>query len=146
MGSHIVILNSIKAGHELLEKRSTIYSDRYGGRISCLYHLLTEHASQTTHGRRAESVGLTGFSLSCSDHTPRIGMDWHIAFVPYGPTWRHLRREFHITFLPTKLEAFRPFEQRAVHHLLRNLFASPDNFSQHLRQCVGLRSSFGVVC
>ena len=28
MGSHIVILNSIKAANELLEKRSSIYSDR----------------------------------------------------------------------------------------------------------------------
>ena len=28
MGTHIVILNSLKAGHELLDKRSSIYSDR----------------------------------------------------------------------------------------------------------------------
>ena len=43
MGSHIVILNSTKAGHELLEKRSAIYSDRYGlggGGMAQLYHLL----------------------------------------------------------------------------------------------------------
>ncbi len=30
MGSHVFILNSIKAAHDLLDKRSTIYSDRYG--------------------------------------------------------------------------------------------------------------------
>jgi hypothetical protein len=29
LGSHIVILNSIKSANELLEKRSSIYSDRY---------------------------------------------------------------------------------------------------------------------
>jgi hypothetical protein len=29
MGSHIVILNSMKSANELLEKRSSIYSDRY---------------------------------------------------------------------------------------------------------------------
>ncbi|KAH9160855.1 hypothetical protein EDB89DRAFT_1811985, partial [Lactarius sanguifluus] len=28
MGSHIVIINSMKAANELLEKRSSIYSDR----------------------------------------------------------------------------------------------------------------------
>ncbi|KAH9976038.1 cytochrome P450 [Russula compacta] len=83
MGSHIVILNPTKAGHELLEKRSAIYSDRFG-------------------------------------------LDWAIGFIPYGPTWRHLRRQ-----------AFRPFEQRAVHHLLRNLLASPDNFSRHIRHMAG---------
>ena len=67
------------------------------------------------------------------DH-PRIGMEYGIGFTPYGPTWRHLRREFHTNFLPTQLEAFRPVEQRAVHCLLRDLLASPDKFSQHLRQ------------
>ena len=29
MGSHIIILNSMKAAHDLLDKRSPIYSDRY---------------------------------------------------------------------------------------------------------------------
>jgi hypothetical protein len=61
-------------------------------------------------------------------------MEYMIGFVPYGATWRHLRRAFHINFLPTELEAFRSFEQRAVHRLLRNLLTSPDNFSQHLKQ------------
>jgi cytochrome P450 len=61
-------------------------------------------------------------------------MEYIIGLVPYGPTWRHLRREFHINFLPTQLEAFRPLEQRAVHGMLRKLLASPDKFSQHLRQ------------
>jgi hypothetical protein len=65
---------------------------------------------------------------------PRLHMDFNIGFLPYGPTWRHLRREFHINFLPTELETFRPFEQRAVHRLLRNLLASPNTFSKHLRQ------------
>ena len=65
---------------------------------------------------------------------PRLHMDFNIGFLPYGPTWRHLRREFHINFLPTELEAFRPFEQRAVHRLLRNLLSSPNKFSKHLRQ------------
>jgi cytochrome P450 len=67
------------------------------------------------------------------DH-PRIGMGHLIGFTPHGPTWRHLRREFHINFLPTRLQAFRPVERRAVHRLLRNLLVSPENFSQHLRQ------------
>jgi hypothetical protein len=30
MGSHVFILNSIKAANDLLDKRSTVYSDRYG--------------------------------------------------------------------------------------------------------------------
>jgi hypothetical protein len=67
-------------------------------------------------------------------HPPRLNMDFIIGFLPYGPAWRHLRREFHINFLATEMEAFRPFEQRAVHRLLRNLLSSPKNFPKHLRQ------------
>ena len=82
---------------------------------------------------RSLCVCIKGFS-SCADRPPRLGLDWAIGFIPYGPTWRHLRRQVHINILPTKLEALRPLEQRAVHYLLRNLLASPDNFSRHIRQ------------
>jgi hypothetical protein len=61
-------------------------------------------------------------------------MDFNIAFLPYGPTWRHLRREFHINFVSNELGGLRQSEQRAVHRLLRNLLSSPHNFSKHLRQ------------
>jgi hypothetical protein len=67
-------------------------------------------------------------------HPPRLNLDFGIGFLPYGPTWRQLRREFHLNFLTTEQEAFRPFEQRAVERLLRNLLSSPENFSAHLRQ------------
>jgi hypothetical protein len=30
LGTHVIVLNSAKAVHELFEKRSSIYSDRYG--------------------------------------------------------------------------------------------------------------------
>ena len=30
LGIHVIVLNSAKAVHELFEKRSSIYSDRYG--------------------------------------------------------------------------------------------------------------------
>jgi hypothetical protein len=61
-------------------------------------------------------------------------MEYAIGFEPHGPTWRHLRRQFHINFLPTQMEESRPVEQRAVHGLPRNLLASPEKFSQNLRQ------------
>ncbi|KAH9983874.1 cytochrome P450 [Russula vinacea] len=111
MGSHVMILNSIKAAHDLLDRRSTIYSDRR------------------------------------SDLSLRLNMDFNIAFMPYGPAWRHLRREFHINFPPTEIKVFRPFEQRAVHRLLRNLLSSPNNFSKHLRHMAGqiiLSVAYGI--
>jgi hypothetical protein len=65
---------------------------------------------------------------------PRLNMEFVIGLLPYGPAWHHVRREFHINFLPTEMEVFRPFEKRAVHRLLRSLLSSPNNFSKHLRQ------------
>ncbi len=61
-------------------------------------------------------------------------MDYNIAFAPYRSAWRHSRREFRANFHPADLEAYQPLEQRTVHHLLRNLLSSPDNFVQHFRQ------------
>jgi hypothetical protein len=65
MGSHIVILNSTKAAHELLDKRPTIYSDRYDldgqSRVAHLWHLLIHHVTQTTVGSYAKAVDQIGF-------------------------------------------------------------------------------------
>ena len=45
MGHHIVILNSVKSANELLEKRSSIYSDRYDGQLVVFSTGLNEKAS-----------------------------------------------------------------------------------------------------
>jgi len=140
MGSHVFILNSIKTAHDLLDMRSTIYSDRYGLNSDTVTGLLTLLYADSTR-----SLGLLwphcGICMSMDVYIagiltrpPRLHMDFNIGFLPYGPTWRHLRREFHINFQPIDLEGFRPFEQRAVHRLLRNFLASPNKFSEHLRQ------------
>jgi hypothetical protein len=140
MGSHIIIINSIKAAHDLLDKRSAIYSDRYGrapwgnDRTTRLYDVLIRHTLQTSHGRFAETVCLIGLfiaGIQVLTHPPRLNMEFLIGLLPYGPTWRHLRREFHNNFLPREME---PFERPAVHRLLRNFLSSPNHFSMHLRQ------------
>ena len=100
--------------------------------------MLIRHTLQTPDGRFAEFVCLIDVFIQVHagvlTYPPRLNMDFNIGFLPYGPAWRHLRREFHINFLPTEMEVFRPFEQRAVHRLLRNFLSSPNNFSKHLRQ------------
>ncbi|KAH8998285.1 cytochrome P450 [Lactarius hatsudake] len=113
MGSHIVILNSIKAANELLEKRSSVYSDRPP--LVVLHDL--------------------------------FGMDYNIALVRYGSTWRYSRREFQANFGPADLVAYQPLEQQAVHRLLRNLLSSPDNFMGHFRHMAGqviLSIAYGI--
>ena len=97
--------------------------------------MLIRHTLQTPHGCFSGFVCLIGlFIAGVLTYPQRLNMDFNIGFLPYGPAWRHLRREFHINFLPTETEVFRPFEQRAVHLLLRNFLSSPNNFSKHLRQ------------
>ncbi|KAH9056869.1 cytochrome P450 [Lactarius vividus] len=113
MGAHTFILNSIKSASDLLDKRSSIYSDR--SRLTVMQEL--------------------------------FGMDYNIAFAPYGSAWRHSRREFRANFRPVDLEAYQPLEQRAVHRLLRNLLSSPDNFVQHFRHMAGqviLSIAYGI--
>ncbi|KAI0295325.1 CyP450 monooxygenase [Multifurca ochricompacta] len=102
LGSHIIILNSAKAENELLEKRSSIYSDRYDF-INLRY----------------------------------MGMDFNHGLLPYGDSWRRLRRAFHAHFDATTSKTYKPLEIQAVQGLLRNLMSSPDNFSQHLKHMTG---------
>ncbi|KAI0259891.1 cytochrome P450 [Gloeopeniophorella convolvens] len=93
----------MKAAKELLERRSSLYSDRPP------FSALVE--------------------LFC--------MRWNIALIPYGKEWRHLRHKFHGNFHPTAAKNYEPIELRSVHRLLRNLLASPKEFSQHLRHMAG---------
>jgi cytochrome P450 len=72
------------------------------------------------------------FAKTASNHSLR--MDWVTGFIPYGARWRSLRRGLHAHLHPAASKAYRPLEQRAVHHLLRNLLQSPEMFAQHLRQ------------
>jgi hypothetical protein len=70
MGSHVIILNSIKAANDLLDRRSPIYSDRYGwtrrsyDRTARLHHVLIQHTLQTPNGRFAGSVCLIGVFIA----------------------------------------------------------------------------------
>ena len=63
-----------------------------------------------------------------------LKMDWATGFMPYGDRWRSTRRGLHANLHPGASKAYRPHEQHAVHHLLRNLLQSPESFPQHLRQ------------
>ncbi|KAF8268437.1 hypothetical protein EI94DRAFT_1577812, partial [Lactarius quietus] len=112
LGSHIIILNSMKLANELLKKRSSIYSDscttKYYGSI-CRQILIIVTLS----------FGIANFNMG---------------FLPYGHLWHCSCRELQANLRPVDLESYQPIEKRAVHCLLRNLLSSPDDFEQHLRQ------------
>jgi hypothetical protein len=90
MGSHIVILNSTKAAQDLLEKRSSIYSDRYDSnacRTARPCHLPIQHAFQTAHDCSAEVVCLMDFRVVVflTTHKTWLGLQHWLCTI-----WRHL--------------------------------------------------------
>ncbi|KAF8263059.1 cytochrome P450 [Lactarius quietus] len=103
LGSHLIILNSAKAANDLLDKHSSVYSDRPP--LVVMQDLFK--------------------------------LDFNFGAAPYGPVWRHSRREFQANLGPATLDAYRPLEQQAAHRLLRNLLSSPENFMQHIRHMAG---------
>jgi len=137
MGSHIIILNSIKSATELLDKRASIYSDRYERYWSVRDNI---DPSQTTLRPPLKALALyenvlwVSLTLYIDHRFFRFGMDFNLGFVHYGPPWRRSRRGLHESFRPADLQSYKPLQQRAVHHLLRNFLSSPDNFGQHFRQ------------
>ncbi|KAI0247647.1 cytochrome P450 [Lactifluus subvellereus] len=90
--------------HLLLEKRSSIYSDRPQLRT------LTEFV------RRVLDAGKWVFSL-----------------FPYGNKWRTWHKSFYAQVQPTMAHQYHPIEVKAARQLLRNLCDTPQDFLKHLR-------------
>lgn len=64
----------------------------------------------------------------------RIGWDWNVALMSYGPRWRQTRRVFHQHFHRGAARQYRPVQMLGARKLLVRLLSDPDNFVQHLRQ------------
>ncbi|XP_006455052.1 hypothetical protein AGABI2DRAFT_209318 [Agaricus bisporus var. bisporus H97] len=103
----IIVINDVQVAQELLEKRSAIYSSRPQVRI------LSEG----------------------------IGMNRFFAIMPYGDEWRAQRRMFQQYFGPRHFEQQLEMHERMLRFvrrgLLPNLLTSPQDFHEHLRNCIG---------
>src|SRR6267142_5732127 len=100
----------MKAAHELPDKRSTIYSDRYdprGRSEAPLCHPLIQRSLQTII---CDSESCTSNWPHCSLFLIPVYKNRNIMYhwLRYGSTWRHLRREFDLNFLLPQVEALRP--------------------------------------
>lgn len=116
LGKDILIINSDKVAKDLLENRSTNYSDRP-------YLILNEKS-----GPPFIYIYMALISTRCS----RCGVDYSSAFLPYGDRWRLHRRFFHQTFRPEVVHRFLPYPHRRVCHLLRQLFNTPEQLEDHI--------------
>ena len=90
-GQHTIILNSVEAACDLLEKRSSVYSDR--NEFPMLFDLWVN------------SLRATG-SYSTMLNLLRMGNDWNFVLMRYGDWWRMHRKIFHQEFNSGVVSAF----------------------------------------
>ncbi|KAJ7032278.1 cytochrome P450 [Mycena alexandri] len=123
-GQSLIVLSSAKATDDLLEKRSSMYSDRSS--FPMLVDLMgwDFNLSLMKYGTNLIHLGTLNKLL-----------------MPYclhlGAMWRTHRRLFNQAFSQTAAKKFHPTELKAAHGLLRRLLHGPEDFRQHIRQMAG---------
>ena len=118
LGHQFLILNSFERTTDLLEKRSSNYSDR-----PRLPMLLEVYVSDSLHLRTREKN-------ACF----RMKWDSNISLMPYGVWWRRHRRSFHQYFNISAVSKYLPIQRREVRAFLRRLLDTPDDFLHHIEQ------------
>ena len=122
-GRVIVVLNSIKATKDLLERRGDIYSDRAVLPICEMYVFFYV---------RALAQELTA---------RRMNWEWIIPLARNTEFWRQARKLLDRGLRPGAISAYRPLQQAKARALLVNLLAKPDNWEIHLERFVVLPSA-----
>ena len=119
LGQHFVILSSLKAINDLLEKRSSNYSDRK--QTTMFHELYVSHSL---------------YLKELVKNADRCRMNWRIslAVMPYGLWWRRHRRLFHEYFHRNAVAKYQPIQRQEVQAFLRRLLVTPDDFFHHIRQ------------
>ena len=118
LGHHFLILGSFERTTDILERRSSNYSDRM--RLPMMVEL---YVLDSLHLKSSEKK-------ACF----RAKWDFSLGLLPYGLSWRRHRRSFHEFFNINAVSKYRPIHRREVRAFLRRLLDSPDNFLHHVRQ------------
>ena len=119
LGHHFVILNSLEVITDLLEKRSSNYSDRKHTTM-----MIELYVSQFFHFKNLLKFWLRG----------RMNFRINMALMPYGLWWRKHRKSFHEYFHRNVVNKYQPIQSQEVRAFLRRLLVAPDDFLQHIRQ------------
>ena len=117
-GKVIVVLNSLKANKDLLEKRGDVYSDRPEIPIIQMYVFL---------------------SLNIHEWHPiwfRMKWEWMVAFSNYTESFRQARKLLDRSLRPATTATYRPLLQTKAHALLTHVLANPDELDAHFHQFV----------
>ena len=119
-GQRFLVLGSKQRTTDLLEKRSSNYSDRE--RMPMLRELFV---FDFFHSNEVVKTGC----IYC-----RMNWDFDMGFLPYGVRWRKPRKLFHQHFHINAVSKYLPIQRREVHAFLRRLLVTPDDFLHHVRQ------------
>lgn len=119
MGQSILVLGSYKAARELLEKRSSNYSDRPKSIMAKLYVALCTLVPYREALTQVHSTGL----------------DCIFVLKNYGNQWRLHRRVFHQSFNSEAVENYQPIQLAYSRRLLSALLKSPNDFSAQVKLC-----------
>jgi hypothetical protein len=120
LGQHIIVLNSLEVITDLLERRSSNYSDR----------------KQTTMMIELCVPSYSFLLKELVKNAARCRMDLGISMsrMPYGLWWRKHRKTFHEYFQRNAVNKYQPIQRQETRAFLRRLLITPDNFFHHIRQ------------
>lgn len=136
-GTSVLILNSLKVVHELLEKKSRIYSSRCGlPRLRLHPRFNAALQNPSTNGQRAVCLFIVYSLHGKLPFSFRMGWKFAFSFLPNNEIWRSRRHRFHQEFNPKAALRFRPQQLKSTYELLRRLLDTPEDWMQHLRQYV----------
>ena len=125
LGHKYLVLGSSERTTDLLEKRSSNFSDR--PRLPMILELYVSDFLDISK-KKMFLIKIKTFVF--------FRMKWEANFglLPYGLSWRKHRRSFHQYFNIDAVTKYRPIQRREVHAFLRRLLVTPEDFFKHIRQ------------
>ena len=135
LGQDIVVLSSNEAIVDLIEKRSSIYSDRVSGTgysddsIPNTNFVAPDDHDAVVRPRR-HSTKSRYLPLMLDDRTGTTS--WSFAMMSYGTPWRVRRRLCHEALNVRLGKSFDGHQYKYVHRLLSCLLQEPENFIREL--------------
>jgi len=133
-GQPIVVLNSVQAGTDLLDKRSSIYSSRLFIYLTRAIDLTLVLAPTWLCFWKCAQISqwiLPWLTL----HSMNI--NYFFSFLPYGDIWRRSRRLLTQYFSPKTLDRDKDRITDFVRGvLIAGLYQAPQDFRSHIRRYV----------
>ncbi|KXN91371.1 O-methylsterigmatocystin oxidoreductase [Leucoagaricus sp. SymC.cos] len=133
MGTDIIVLDSSEAVMELMERRSSIYSDRRPCSLNYLLKILVLTVSGDDGRWTGEMTFVVGFlPYGASSFARLCELVWNNAALR-----RKHRRLMYQLLHPTAATQFHPHEIKATHNLLQRFLDEPENVMENLRYMAG---------